>query len=91
MNDSAKDQVQGKLHQSKGAAKEAMGELTDNPKLKAEVGGAWDAIARAQAVFRLIETEFDVIEGGRAFNTRYKKRSVNALDFIKAPYSRANF
>ncbi len=42
-----------------------------NPKLKSEVGGAWDAIARAQAVYREIADEYDAAEGGRAFNTRY--------------------
>ncbi len=42
-----------------------------NPKLKAEAYGAWDAIARAQAVLRDIVNEYDAIEGVRAFNTRY--------------------
>lgn len=42
-----------------------------DPKLQAEAGGAWDAIARAQAVYREIATEYEAIEGGRAFNSRY--------------------
>ena len=42
-----------------------------NPKLKSEVGGAWDAIVRAQAVYREIADEYDAVEGGRGFNTRY--------------------
>jgi Peptidase S46 len=42
-----------------------------NPKLNAETGGAWDAIARAQNVYRDIVNEYDAIEGIRAFNTRY--------------------
>lgn len=42
-----------------------------NPTLKAEAYGAWDAIARAQAVLRDIVNEYDAIEGLRAFNTRY--------------------
>ena len=42
-----------------------------NPKLKAEVSGAWGAIERAQAVYREITTEYDAVEVGRSFNTRY--------------------
>ncbi len=42
-----------------------------NPKLKAEVAGAWDAIERAQAVQREITNEYETVENGRAFATRY--------------------
>lgn len=42
-----------------------------NPKLKAETGNAWEAIARAQNVYRDIINEYDAVEGIRAFNTRY--------------------
>ncbi len=41
------------------------------PTLKSEVAGAWDAIVRAQDLWREIDTEHDMIETGRAFNTRY--------------------
>lgn len=40
-------------------------------KLKAETGVAWDAIARAQVVYRDLVNEYDAVEGVRAFNTRY--------------------
>jgi uncharacterized protein YjbJ (UPF0337 family) len=36
MKDSTKDQVQGKFHEVKGAAKEKIGHATDNPNLKDE-------------------------------------------------------
>jgi uncharacterized protein YjbJ (UPF0337 family) len=36
MKSSTKDQAKGKFHQAKGKVKEIAGELTDNPKLKAE-------------------------------------------------------
>ena len=42
-----------------------------DPTLKVEVGAAWEAIARAQAAYREIENEYEVIEGGRGFNSRY--------------------
>ncbi len=42
-----------------------------NPKLKAEIGNAWGAIEKAQAVYRDMVSEYDAVEGGRAFNTRY--------------------
>ncbi len=42
-----------------------------NPKLKAEVGNAWGAIEKAQAVYRDMASEYDMVEGGRAFNSRY--------------------
>ena len=42
-----------------------------NPKLKAEAGGAWAAIEKAQLVYREIVNEYDAVEGGRGFNSRY--------------------
>jgi uncharacterized protein YjbJ (UPF0337 family) len=36
MADSAKDKVEGALHQAKGKVKEVAGKLTDNPKLRVE-------------------------------------------------------
>lgn len=36
MKSGTKDKVAGKFHEVKGALKEAVGDLTDNPKLKAE-------------------------------------------------------
>jgi len=36
MKPSTKDQIKGKLHELKGAAKEKAGKLTNNPKLAAE-------------------------------------------------------
>lgn len=36
MKSSAKDQVEGAIHQVKGTAKEIAGNLTDNPSLVAE-------------------------------------------------------
>ena len=60
------------LMQKKRADEESLRKfVAANPALKAEVGGAWDAIARAQVVYREIATEYDTIEGGRAFNSRY--------------------
>lgn len=36
MNDSTKDQAQGKAHEVKGAIKQAAGHLTGNPKMETE-------------------------------------------------------
>lgn len=36
MKSSTKDQAKGKFHEVKGSLKETAGELSDNPKLKAE-------------------------------------------------------
>jgi uncharacterized protein YjbJ (UPF0337 family) len=43
MKDSTRDQVEGKLHEVKGAIKEIAGKLSDNPKLEGE--GAGEKIA----------------------------------------------
>lgn len=47
MNSGAKDQVAGNFHQAKGKVKEMAGNITDNPKLKAE-GTAEKAAGRVQ-------------------------------------------
>jgi uncharacterized protein YjbJ (UPF0337 family) len=39
MKSSTKDQAEGKLHQLKGAIKETVGKLSDNPKLEGEGTG----------------------------------------------------
>lgn len=39
MKDSTKDQLEGKLHEAKGAVKEKAGQLTNNPDLEAEGTG----------------------------------------------------
>jgi len=39
MNDSTKDQAEGKLHELKGKVKEKVGHATDNPDLEAEGQG----------------------------------------------------
>lgn len=45
--------------------------VASNPKLKAEIGDPWTAIAKAQERIRDIGPEFEQMEGARAFNTRY--------------------
>jgi hypothetical protein len=42
-----------------------------NPKLKAEMGDPWAAIAKVQTRIREIGPEFEAMEGARYFNTRY--------------------
>jgi hypothetical protein len=42
-----------------------------NPGLSARVAGAWDAIAKAQAVYRDIEIEYYVKESSRGFYSKY--------------------
>lgn len=42
-----------------------------NAKLAADTNGAWDAIARAQTVYREIAAEYNAVEGGSGFSTRY--------------------
>jgi uncharacterized protein YjbJ (UPF0337 family) len=39
MKSSTKDQIEGKFHEAKGAAKEIAGKLSDNPKLEGEGTG----------------------------------------------------
>jgi uncharacterized protein YjbJ (UPF0337 family) len=36
MKSSARDQAEGKFHEVKGAARQVVGKLSDNPKLQAE-------------------------------------------------------
>ena len=45
--------------------------VESRPELKAKAGGAWDAIARARAVYRDIELEYNVEEQGRGFLSKY--------------------
>jgi len=45
--------------------------VASRPALRAKVGGAWDAIEKAQRVYRDIETQYSAIEGARAFAGRY--------------------
>ena len=39
MSPSSKDQIKGKFHEVKGKAKQAAGQVTDNPKLESEGQG----------------------------------------------------
>ncbi len=45
--------------------------VATHPALKAEAAGAWDAIAKAQAVYKEIAVEFEAEELARGFNSRY--------------------
>src|SRR5712664_3423280 len=47
------------------------GFVASRPVLKARVGGAWDAIGKAQRAYRDIEAQYSVIERARAFASRY--------------------
>ena len=45
--------------------------VASQPALRARAGGAWDAIEKAQQVYRDIEAQYSSIEGARAFAGRY--------------------
>ena len=45
--------------------------VASRPALRTRVGGAWDAIEKAQRAYREIEAHYSAIEGARAFNSRY--------------------
>ena len=45
--------------------------VASQPALRAGVGGAWDAIEKAQQAYRDIETQYSAIELARAFISRY--------------------
>ncbi len=45
--------------------------VASNPKLRAEIGDPWAAIAKAQAHIREVGPEYEAMEGARTFNTRY--------------------
>jgi peptidase S46-like protein len=45
--------------------------VASQPALRAGVGGAWEAIEKAQQVYRDIEAQYSSIEGARAFAGRY--------------------
>ncbi len=58
--------------QKKRADEEALRKFVNShAEWKASTAGAWDAIAKAQAVYRDIVTEYNVEEGAQAFNSRY--------------------
>src|SRR5690242_15257762 len=45
--------------------------VASRPALQAVAGGAWDAIEKAQRVYRELETPYSEIEGAQAFSGRY--------------------
>ena len=45
--------------------------VASNSQLRAEIGDPWTAIAKAQERIREIGPEYEAMEGGRTFNTRY--------------------
>ena len=45
--------------------------VAGHPTLKTEASGAWDAIAKAQSVYKEIAAEYEAEEMARGFNTRY--------------------
>ncbi len=45
--------------------------VANNPALQAKVGGAWDAIERAQQSYRNLNTPYSMLESGRAFSGHY--------------------
>jgi V8-like Glu-specific endopeptidase len=54
-----------------------------SPELKAAAGGAWEDIAKAEAVYRDILVPYTWIEGGAAFNSdlfQYARQLVRAAD-----------
>ena len=58
MKPSTKDQVEGKLHEVKGAVKEKAGQVTNNPDLTAE-GQAEKLAGKIQKKVGQIEKVFD--------------------------------
>ena len=54
MKPSTKDQIQGKLHEAKGKAKEKVGQVTNNPNLAAE--------GQAEKVAGVVQTKVGQIE-----------------------------
>jgi len=45
--------------------------VASQPALRSRVGGAWEAIEKAQQVYRDIEAQYSAIEGARAFAGHY--------------------
>lgn len=45
--------------------------VAGKPKLKSQIGGAWDAIDAAQQSFRQVEKPYTLLEKGRGLNSRY--------------------
>ena len=58
MKSSTKDKVKGTLHEAKGKAKEMAGEITDNPKLKAE-GKAENIAGKVQVKIGQVKKVFE--------------------------------
>ena len=67
------DALQSVTHmQKKRADEESLRKfVAGNPALKKETGDAWDAIANVQTRYRDMAPEYETIEEGRAFNTRF--------------------
>ncbi|MDQ6628276.1 MAG: S46 family peptidase [Pseudomonadota bacterium] len=60
------------LLEGKAAQEAALrGYVAGQPALAVRVGGAWEAIARAEATHRILAPLHGQIERGRAFNSRY--------------------
>lgn len=55
--------------------------VASKPALQTKIGGAWDAIAKAQTIHRNIGERFAMIEGGRAFISDY---FFHARDIVRA-------
>lgn len=58
MDPSTKDQLEGKLHEVKGAVKEKAGQITDNPKLTLE-GEAEKLAGKLQGKLGQVEKVFE--------------------------------
>ncbi len=54
MNPSTQDRTEGKIHEVKGAVKEAVGKATDNPDLESE-GTAEKIVGKVQGVIGRVE------------------------------------
>lgn len=57
---------------TKQAEEDALRKFVDSkPELKAKVGGAWDAIEKAEQTYRQIDNDYTILERGTGFGTRY--------------------
>ncbi|MFC5474734.1 S46 family peptidase [Paraherbaspirillum soli] len=75
------------LLQQKQAEETALREfVAKKPELQAKIGGAWDAIAAAEQVYRQIEPQFGMIEAERGFSSKYFSY---ARDLVRAAEERA--
>ena len=59
------------MEQKRKEESDLRGFVASRPALRAKAGGAWDAIEKAQQVYRDIETHYSEIEGAQAFAGRY--------------------